>query len=572
MTNQALSTVMQQTLEASVRDEPQVNSLGVLGWLIETGGTIPPWWSIRRDAELRRITLKSDHLMGAVYAMISKIVTIPFEVIPRDKTISRHSAQAEERTHCLLEDSEYLKGWNVLLTKFLLDHYTQDNGGFMQIVGGGAPDGPIIGWPFGLVHMDAARMQRTNSPEYPCIYTDAHGQRYKVHYTRVIEMSSLPSANILMNGVGYCAISRCINVAQNLIDIATYEQEKLGSRPARTMLVGEYISTADIRKAFELAGDSADQARLTRFARTVAVGNPTAATKINRIDLASVPDGFNKDESTELGICAIALAFGVDMREFWPATTTGATKSDAEMQHQKAKGKWGEILQRLQRVINQKFLPPQLEFRFDYHTEEDNQVHAQVEYNLAQSAEMNLGDGALTTRIVREKWLDSGNLTDAQFEYLELQDGRLADGTDVLALFTSADPDIQALLKLPLANPTRIADNDPAQALTAIDAQLETVVGININTVRDVVKQETRQAVAALTKLRSQYDEVGKQQKQIQAQQTQGVQNAAANSQVQSSDAQPGPPEGGPKGSPKPDGPASRPGPQGTGSNVESPV
>jgi hypothetical protein len=504
MPDTALLNMQQKTFEQSVNDEPYDAS--PLSWLVSVGGLLPPWWSYSRDIALRQFTAKSDHLLGMIYAMTAKVATIPFAVLARDKTIARHVDQALERTDNLVNDSDYLRGWHTFIVKFMFDHYSQDNGSFAQVVGGGPADGPLIGWPFGLLHMDAARMQRTSNPEYPCIYTDRRNNKYKVHYSRVLEMASMPSANLDMHGIGHCAVSRCVNVAQNLIDIATYEQEKMGSRPARMMLVGSNISTADIRKAFAQANMEMNQQQLTRFSKMVAVGNPNAQVTIERIDLASIPDGFSKDESTKLGMAIGALAFGVDYREFMPAAITGATKADAEVQHQKAKGKWTEVLQRIERLINQKYLPPHLQFRFDWRNEEDNQLDADVEWTRAQTAEKNLAAGALSVRTVREKWLEAGVIDDAKFEQLELGDGRLVDGTDILYLFRSDSEDMQQLLELPLSNPTNIVANNPDTAIKAIDAQLDKVIRVNVNTSRDTIKKVTRQAIAALNKLRQQYD------------------------------------------------------------------
>ena len=529
---EALATLQDQSFETGIKDAPLAGfaGMGLLPWLTGVGSLIAPWWSYKRDMDLRRFVQMSDHLSGALYAMISKVTTIPFAVLPRDKTIDIHVQQADERTQNLLEASDYFRGWNVMLSKFLYDYYTQDNGAFLQIIGSGDPATPIIGWPFGLAHLDASKCLRTRNPEFPVIYTDLHGNRYQVHYTRIIEMSSMPSTDQRMNGVGISAISRCVNVAQNLIDIATYEQEKMGSRPPRLFLVGSQISGNQILEAFNSANIQMNEAQLARFAKIIAVGNPNRDIKIERIDLASVPDGFNKDESTKLGIAAIALAFGVDFRELWPATVTGATKSDAEMSHMKAKGKWAEVLQRFQRLINHKFLPPQLEFKFDHRDEEDNQLKATVEFTKAQSAEKNIANGILTPRVIRERWLDDGVVSEAQFEEMELSDGRLADGTDILNLFLSDDVQVQDMLRLSLANPLDVTSNDPAAAMKAIDAQLQVVNGININASRYITKKITRQAIAALKTLRDEYDEKATaKQEQIRQEQ----QNAGNNNQVE---------------------------------------
>ena len=59
-----------------------------------------------------------------------------------------------------------------------------------------------------------------------------------------------------------------------------------------------------------------------------------------------LPDGFDEQTSILYGMAAIALAFGVDARELFPAMSAGATRADALLQHLKQRGKGpGQILQ-----------------------------------------------------------------------------------------------------------------------------------------------------------------------------------------------------------------------------------
>lgn len=487
-------------------EEPQ-GGVGLLSLLVQAGEMLPPWWSKSRDRELRRFILKSDYLKGTIYSMIAKMTTIDFTVEARDKTITRHVEQARERTDNLVNATEFYRGWNVGFGKFLLDLYTQDNGAFFEVIGGGRPDGPIIGWPMGLAHLDSYRCQRTSNPEFPVVYEDTGGKRYKLHYTRVIEFASMPSADVDMNSVGICATSRCVDVAQSLYDIMVYESEKMGSRPPRILLAGSYISTAQINEAFRMANQTMSERGLTRFAQIVAIGRQSGEIKLEKIDLTGVPDGFDKDNSIKLGMAAIALAWGIDYREIWPATVTGATKSDATVQHEKAKGKGpGEIIQMIERLFNQKYLPPHLRMRFDFQDDASDAMQATVRKTRSDAYKQNLDAGAVTVRVVREQMLESGDITQAQFEQLELQDGRLEDGSNVLDLFLFKDDGMSELLKLPVDDPLDVKSNDAEAMVKKIDSQIEVVSAVNININRENIKRQARQAYAALTKLKELYE------------------------------------------------------------------
>ena len=347
--------------QSEVTEPAEYLGSSILDVLIRAGETIPPWWSKSRDIELRKFYAKCDYLSGAINALVSKVTTIPFIVVPRDVTIERHVIQAQERTDNLYNVSHFYKGWNYCYGRFLLDFWTQDNGGFMEVLGEGRPDGPIVGMPLGLAHLDSQRCTRTSNPEWPVIYTSKHNEKFKLHYTRVIEASSLPSSDANKNGVGLSATSRAINIAQSLYDILIFEQEKLGSRPERAIIYGN-VSGEHMRDAIMKSQEINDNLGLTRYSKYTYVGTRRSEdVKLDKLNLAEVPDGFDKRTSIELGMYAIALAFGVDARELWPATQSGATKGDAAIQHLKSRGKGiGEIIQITERLINQKFLPPYL--------------------------------------------------------------------------------------------------------------------------------------------------------------------------------------------------------------------
>jgi len=76
---------------------------------------------------------------------------------------------------------------------------------------------------------------------------------------------------------------------------------------------------------------------------------------------------------------SLALAFGMDAREIWPATASGATKADATIQHQKAIGKgWGDLITTLERGFNWSVLPEGVELEFDNQDDEQDRLVAEM--------------------------------------------------------------------------------------------------------------------------------------------------------------------------------------------------
>jgi len=484
----------------------------IFSGLVRAGELISPWWSVRRDSELRDFWKTSNHLAGAVYAMRSKISTINFKVIPKDASVQSQSRAALERQQVIMETPEYGKGWLEFVSKWVGDLIAADNGAFAEIIGPGSPTGPIIGAPISFANLDSARCSRTSNPIYPVIYQDTDGKRYKLHYTRVMFSSQMPSPNVDMNGVGFCAVSRAIDAAQVLIDMTRFNQEKMGSRPPRIMLIGKKgISAEEIFTAFANAEEMDDNLGLSRFRRMVAIAPKQGRGEIDldTIDLASVPDGFNEQQSTTLGMFVIALAFGMDAREIWPATASGATKADAMLSHMKARGKGpGQIMQTIERQLNQKFLPDTLTFQFDFQDDEQDAMQAEIRDKRSQRHERDVGGGIITVRVSREQMLSDGDLTPPQFESMELIDGRLPSGDSVLSLFFSPDKDIRGLLALDMKNPLKIDKvgmlNSDRQfsALIQIDAAILKVQEAIAVEGWSTQKQKARQALAALEYLR----------------------------------------------------------------------
>lgn len=305
---------------------------------------------------------------------------------------------------------------------------------------------------------------RTGNAEYPVIYEDLSGTRYKMHYTRVLYSSQMPSPIADMFGVGFCSVSRCINVAQTLVDMLTFKQEKMGSRPHRKILVTKGgLDPKDLQRAFTLAETEMDNQGLTRYSKIVTVGSGTLMESgIDEIDLSTLPDGFDENTSTILGMATIALAFGMDARELFPALGAGSTRAEALLQHLKQRGKGpGQIIQITENLFNHKYLPPHLRMVFDFQDDAQDRQVADSRKVRAEKRQIDSQTGALDKRAMREQMLADGDIDRGQFERLELRDGRLADGSSILSLFYSDDRQISKMLDLGVDDPLDVSGNTP---------------------------------------------------------------------------------------------------------------
>jgi hypothetical protein len=496
---------VKESIQARGRGEAP-GTADVLMLLSQVGQLLPNWWSRSRDIALRSFWKKVDTLAGAEYVMQSKISTIPLHVEARDKTIASHVKQADQFTTSLLDGSEFGKGWGAFIEPSIEDLTTQDNGMFAEVIGEGEPDGPIIGMPLTIAHLDSARCQRTNDPEFPVIYTDEDSKRYKLHYSRVIEIAQMPSSNVSMRGVGLCAVSRCVNIAQNFYDILVYKQEKLGSAPKRALGITKGgLTPGHITSALALANEDAKNKNLSRYSQIALIGaSDLPDAGIDIIDLSSLPDGFNEQESTTLTMAAIALAFGMDARELWPAMSSGATKAEALVQHLKQRGKGpGHILESITRALNQKYLPPHLQAIFDFQDDEQDKEVADIKLVRWNGWKVALDAKVINLRTVREMAFSAGDLEKAQFIKQELEDGRLEDGDSVLTLFY--DPDYKDLLSVGVDHPMDVEANDPAVILASIADGKNTIMELQATSTNYRDKQRADNAMAALNELEKLY-------------------------------------------------------------------
>lgn len=469
-TENKLEQIESQSIQDRARREPKAG-LPILMRLATGSGLVSSWWSPRRDADLRAFWKQSDHLSGALSTLQHRIANTSFRVRARDESVRSHVRQADELTDALVSLSEYGDGWLTLVDKIIEDFSTTDNGFFVEVIGDGDKDGPIVGRPYGLAALDSYRCQRTGHAKYPVLYSDTDGKLYKLHRSRVMFRSAQPSAIAEMNGVGLCAISRAINTAQNLIDISVYKQEKLGSRPHRGILITRGgLSPDDVRLAFQAASTAMDTTALRRYSKLVAVGDEAIPdANADLIDLATLPDGFSEEVSTTFGMATIALAFGLDPREIWPTMSGSATRAEALLSHIKQRSRGpGYVLSILTALINQKFLPQHLYVEFDNQDDAQDEQAARMRNERSMTRERDVNARIIDERTARQQMLREGEITQAEFDALELNDGRLRDGSSVLALFYVDDDDYRALLD--------VRSHSTAELLDARDDKRESLI------------------------------------------------------------------------------------------------
>ncbi len=364
-----------------------------------------PGWSIypaRRDTELRKLVRNSDGALGsAVNTMQSKGQSLPFKVN------APGAPRTQKRFSDMLGTCEFGEGFSSLFGKTLVDFYTQDNGWFIELIGAGRVDKKMVGPVQRMAHLDSALCWRTFSKEgwsddekdaYPVIYTNPYtGEYQKIHKSRIVYGSSFAQSDELARGIGFCAVSRAFLGAQIARDVMIYKHEKISGRFTRALGWTTGFTEKSFEGALEQAAEKNDARGFTRYALIPFMHSMKDGASINKLDLASLPDGFDFQTDMTLWIYLLAFAFGVDAREFWPATASGATKADATVQHQKAQYKgFAENVKSIEHTINWKVFPEGVELEFDAKDDEEDQRVASFHQTQIINEDLLVKNGTIT--------------------------------------------------------------------------------------------------------------------------------------------------------------------------------
>lgn len=351
-------------------NEPIITTVNLL---TQVADEIPEWsiYPHRRDFELRRLYKKETIISGAVYSLSARMKALsytPFEV----------DTPAGQIAQDIWERADFGNGGDELVAKTVIDLLTQDNGAFWELEGFGSPEGKRVGPPTAVNYLDPAQCYRTFDPEYPVLYLNPFDHTiHKLHYTRVVMMANMQQPNELARGVGFCAVSRAMLNMQLIRDIQTFRHEKVAGRFKRALGYGKGITDKSFKKAIESVEAEDEAQGFTRYSR-IPFLTSVDGIELNLLNLAAIPDGFNLVDELNLYVYAVALAFGVDAREFWPATASGATKADASVQNMKARGKGiADLIMTIESAWSQ-VLPPDAQLHYDFVDDEQDLQRTEI--------------------------------------------------------------------------------------------------------------------------------------------------------------------------------------------------
>lgn len=391
----------------------------IFTWTIASAAdAITPWGrNVRkRDQDLRDFWPTETYLAGAVASVSFRNSTLDWEIKGPDVLTEAVRQMLES---AIAGDSF---GWVPFILKFSQDLFTQDNGAFIELIRDPGTDAnsrfqnenaPVIG----IAHLDSGQCTRTGDPEYPIVYTDRAGNLHRMAWYQIVPFSDYPSAIERMNGVGYCATSRALRVAQIMRSIFIYKDEKVSGRHFKQIHFVSGVARQEIKDELKRGQEEANNSGLVRFIlpSIVAGLDPEKPVSTATIDLASLPDGFDLDQEMKWYISGLALAFGVDYQEFAPLPGGNIGSSAQSMiLHRKTSGKNPAVFMRIlaDALKNYGAFPRGVTMTFNDKDEQEELERQQVRTQAMEEAAISARAGILPPDAIRKDLVRRGIYTE----------------------------------------------------------------------------------------------------------------------------------------------------------------
>lgn len=341
----------------SVQVQPTPSGVGGGGFftinLASAADMITPWGknTKRRDEQLREFLPTEPYLAGAHANVCFRNSVFDWEIQGKSEKIIQ--AVTDMLMTAIAGD---MIGWVPFAQKFSNDLYGQDNGAFIEPIRDPSLDAaskfkgsmaPVIG----IAHLDSGACIRTGNIETPVLYTDLNGGQHKLQWYEVIPFSDFPSPIQKMNGVGICAESRILRIAQIMRSIAIFKDENVSGRNVKNIEIIGGVSTTQINDAVKRTIEQADNRGQMRFIEHVILASldPEKPVSHVQVPLASLPEGFDFDAEMQWFIAGLALGYATDYQEFAPLNGGNiGSGSQSNMLNRKTSGKgpraWMDML------------------------------------------------------------------------------------------------------------------------------------------------------------------------------------------------------------------------------------
>lgn len=346
--------------------------------------------SRKRDVWLREYVKKEPNLQGVVSTVVAIDKNRGWRMIGGRNQVARFSRMLHD-----IEVAPGVTGWRTAISHLSQSFWVTDMGGLLEI-GREGKNGPMRA----LYSLDPARCKLTGKSNYPLSYYPRNGKKIiQLRDVDYIRVASLPSTDEYMNGLGYSAVSRCIELAKIMLAVYEHDKEQLGALAPQGLLLLNGISQSQWEKAMTIRDANLEGLDREYFSKVAVLASAAATVDAKLVSLSSLPTGFDLREWMDMLMYGYALCFGYDPSEFWPVQFGAIGRgTETEIQHEKATGKGRlDCVLGLQEQL-QDNLPESVEFLFDQRDEKGDLLHAQVDKAWSDQVKV-LKDGGLISAV-----------------------------------------------------------------------------------------------------------------------------------------------------------------------------
>jgi len=180
-----------------------------------------------------------------------------------------------------------------------------------------------------------------------------------------IRVASMPNTLAEYNGLGFCAVSRCVEWAQIMKAIYEHDKEQLLAKAPKGLLMLQGVSQSDWETAMSNRQVDLNNTNNDFYGKIKVLASTNETIDAKLIALSQLPMGFDLKTHTDLLMYGYALAFGRDSSEFWPSSHSNfGNSSEIEIGERRANSKGGgNFILDLQEEM-QRLLPRSLHFQF----------------------------------------------------------------------------------------------------------------------------------------------------------------------------------------------------------------
>jgi hypothetical protein len=266
-----------------------------------------------------------------------------------------------------------LVGWRAGVASASLSYYNTDMGYVVEL-GREGQGGPLRA----LYHVDPTQCQLSGDNENPLSYFPPRAAMQKWGYDDFIRGTSMPSIEERYNGLGFCAVSRVVEIARLLTAVMEHDLEMMGAKAPRGLLILKGISESQWKSAMEARSEELNGEGYQYFA-PVAVLASMVDADAKLVALSQLPAQFDMKTFTDLMMFTYALSFGYDPIEFWPVQFGSLGRGEeTAIQKEKATAKGGQDFARSHQEQIQDVIPETLQFEYEERDDAGELLAAQV--------------------------------------------------------------------------------------------------------------------------------------------------------------------------------------------------